>query len=53
MARGDADFRLVVDAALSEMFANGDIERIYRTALPGVEPGTAIRAMFLTSPILP
>lgn len=53
MARGDADFRLVVDTALSNMFASGDVERIYLKALPGVEPGSAIRAMFLTSPILP
>ena len=50
MARGDADFRLVVDAALSGMFFDGTMEQIFTNTLPGVTPGFAIRAMHLLSP---
>ena len=50
LARGDADFRLVVDAALSEMYFDGTMEEIFKTTLPGVTQGVAIQAMYLTSP---
>jgi ABC-type amino acid transport substrate-binding protein len=50
LARGDADFRLAVDAALAQMYFDGTMEEIFKSALPGVTPGTAIRAMYLTSP---
>ena len=53
MARGDSDFRLLVDAVLSEMFASGTMEKIFTTTLPGASPGAAIRAMYLTSPTVP
>lgn len=53
MVRGDTDFRLLVDSALSRMYADGTMSDIFRAALPGVEPGRAIKAMVLTSPILP
>lgn len=50
MARGDADFRLLVDAALSDLYASGKIEEIFSAALPGISPGAALQAMFLISP---
>jgi len=53
MKRGDSDFRLVVDAILSEMFATGVMEQIYAETLPGLTPGVAAKAMYLTSPTQP
>lgn len=53
MARGDADFRLLVDSAISELFENGAMEELFTRALPGAEPGVAIRAMHLMSPTIP
>jgi polar amino acid transport system substrate-binding protein/glutamate/aspartate transport system substrate-binding protein len=53
LAKGDDDFRLAVDASLSEMFRDGTMEQAFRKALPGVEPGAALGAMYLLSPILP
>ncbi len=50
LARGDADFRLAVDAALSRMYFDGTMENIFKTTMPGIAPGAAIRAMYLTSP---
>lgn len=50
LARGDADFRLAVDAALSKMFFDGSMEEIFKSTMPGISPGAAIRAMYLTSP---
>ncbi len=53
MARGDADFRLLVDTVLSEMFLTGDIVEVFKTALPGAKPGVAMEAMGLISPTMP
>nr|WP_239113328.1 amino acid ABC transporter substrate-binding protein [Shimia biformata] len=53
MARGDSDFRLLVDTVLSEMFDGGTIETVFRESMPGVVPGIALQAMFLLSPTLP
>jgi polar amino acid transport system substrate-binding protein/glutamate/aspartate transport system substrate-binding protein len=53
MARGDADFRLLVDSAISDMFADGTMEDLFNRALPGAEPGAAIKAMHLLSPTIP
>ncbi|WP_425044214.1 amino acid ABC transporter substrate-binding protein [Primorskyibacter sp. S87] len=53
LARGDSDFRLMVDTILAELFQSGEVERIFAATLPGVEPGVALKAMFLTSPTLP
>lgn len=52
MARGDADFRLVVDTALSELYANGVMADIFKAALPGATPGIALQAMYLLAPTL-
>ena len=52
MARGDADFRLLVDAALSRMYARGSMQKVFQELLPGVQPGQGLRAMYVIAPIL-
>jgi len=53
MARGDADFRLLVDKAISGLFENGTMDDLFQKALPGAEPGIAIQSMRLLSPTAP
>lgn len=53
LARGDSDFRLLVDTVLAEMFEGGTVETVFRQTMPGVTPGIALQAMFLLSPTLP
>ncbi|MEO1732962.1 MAG: amino acid ABC transporter substrate-binding protein [Pseudomonadota bacterium] len=53
LARGDDDFRLLVDRAISRLYDTGAMERNFREALPGAEPGQAIQALFLIAPTLP
>ena len=53
MARGDSDFRLVVDRGLSQMFRSGSIRKTFEQTVPGATPGFALEAMFLLSPTLP
>ncbi|SDC91654.1 amino acid ABC transporter substrate-binding protein [Ruegeria marina] len=53
LPRGDSDFRLLIDTLLSEMYADGTVGRVFHEALPGVEPGAALKAMFLIAPTLP
>jgi polar amino acid transport system substrate-binding protein/glutamate/aspartate transport system substrate-binding protein len=53
LRRGDNDFRLAVDTALSEMYRNGSMEQAFSKALPGVQPGGALAALFLLAPINP
>lgn len=53
LPRGDSDFRLLIDTLLSEMYADGTIDRVFRETLPGVEPGAALKAMFLLAPTVP
>ncbi|MBU2944976.1 amino acid ABC transporter substrate-binding protein [Shimia thalassica] len=48
--RGDTEFRLVVDSALSELYANGEMLKIFQKAIPGVNPGLAMEAMYLIAP---
>ncbi len=50
MARGDADFRLLVDAALSDLFNSGKMREFFDAAMPGAKPGVALQAMYLLSP---
>ncbi len=52
MARGDADFRLLVDSVIAELFLDGSMGDLYKLAIPGAEPGLAIQAMGLLSPFL-
>lgn len=53
LPRGDADFRLAVDRALSELFADGTMRNIFEKNLPGAHTGLALEAMYLLSPTLP
>lgn len=53
LARGDSDFRLLVDRAISQMFTDGTMEELFQRALPGANPGVAIKAMHLLSPTIP
>ena len=53
MARGDTDFRLAVDAALSELYQDGTMRAIFAEKLPNIEPGLALEAMYLLAPTLP
>jgi len=53
MARGDADFRLLVDSAISDMFEDGTMEDLFQRALPGANPGLGIQAMNIMSPTIP
>lgn len=52
LARGDSDFRLVVDAALSDLYASGQMRAIFEAAVPGAEPGMALQAMYVIAPTL-
>jgi polar amino acid transport system substrate-binding protein/glutamate/aspartate transport system substrate-binding protein len=53
MPRGDSDFRLAVDRAISELYRSGEMMRFFEGALPGATPGMALKSMFLLSPELP
>lgn len=53
LARGDSDFRLVVDTAISEIFTRNIIDKVFEATLPGVKPGLGMQAIAMTSPTLP
>ncbi|MCB1351237.1 MAG: amino acid ABC transporter substrate-binding protein [Rhodobacteraceae bacterium] len=53
LRRGDADFRLVVDRALSQLYASGTMREIFQGAFPGATPGLALKALYLIAPDLP
>ncbi len=50
LPRGDDDFRLAVDRAVSGLFRDGQMEAFFKQALPGASPGLALKALFLISP---
>ncbi|MFO1141055.1 MAG: amino acid ABC transporter substrate-binding protein [Amaricoccus sp.] len=50
LPRGDDDFRLAVDRAISELFRNEQMGQFFNQALPGATAGIALRALFLISP---
>ena len=52
LPRGDDDFRLEVDRALSELYIAGRMQEMLLGALPELEPGLALRALFLIAPDL-
>lgn len=52
LARGDSDFRNVVDKAISKLYANGDMQRVLKEAIPDLTPGFALQAMYLMAPVL-
>ncbi len=53
IARGDDEFRLLVDRILSRMYADGTMEELFKKMLPGIEPGRALQALHLIAPTLP
>ncbi len=53
MPRGDSDFRLAVDRAVSELYATGKMVEFFKTAFPDASPGIALKALFLLGPDLP
>jgi polar amino acid transport system substrate-binding protein/glutamate/aspartate transport system substrate-binding protein len=53
LPRGDADFRLAVDRAISDIFRSGAMAEIFRAAFPGATPGVGLEALFLLGPELP
>jgi polar amino acid transport system substrate-binding protein len=52
MQRGDTAFRLAVDRELSALYREGEMVRIFQTAMPGVEPGVAMQMLFRLAPEL-
>jgi len=50
LQRGDSDLRLAVDRELSALYQNGDMARIFRNAMPGIEPGVALKMLFVLAP---
>ncbi len=53
LPRGDSDFRLAVDRALSELFVSGRMVEIFREAFPGASPGAGLGALYLLGPDMP
>ena len=53
LPRGDSDFRLAVDRAVSELYASGRMAAFFEEAFPGATPGVALRALFLLGPDCP
>ncbi|WP_270725375.1 amino acid ABC transporter substrate-binding protein [Shimia sp. Alg240-R146] len=50
MARGDTDFRLLVDGILSGLYANGTVRETMEKAIPGLVPGPGLTALFMLAP---
>ena len=53
LPRGDADFRLAVDRAVSGLFASGKMAAFFKAAFPGATPGPGLQALALLGPDLP
>lgn len=49
LARGDDDFRLAVDRALSRIYRSGAIVPIFRNAFGNAEPSDVVQALYLIS----
>lgn len=47
LPRGDADFRLLVDGALSRLYRSGEINRLFTASFPGAEPTELIKSLYL------
>ena len=52
LRRGDSDFRLAVDRELSGLYEEGEMARIFREAMPDIEPGVALKMLFRLAPEL-
>jgi polar amino acid transport system substrate-binding protein/glutamate/aspartate transport system substrate-binding protein len=53
LPRGDSDFRLAVDRAISELYSFGRMAGFFKEAFPGATPGLALQALFLLGPDMP
>jgi polar amino acid transport system substrate-binding protein/glutamate/aspartate transport system substrate-binding protein len=53
LRRGDEDFRLAVDRAISELYVSGRMADFFAEAFPGAKPGLGLKALFLLGPDLP
>ena len=53
LPRGDSDFRLAVDRALSGLYRSGAMMQFFQKSFPGASPGIALKSMFLLSPEMP
>jgi polar amino acid transport system substrate-binding protein/glutamate/aspartate transport system substrate-binding protein len=53
LRRGDEDFRLAVDRAISELYVSGRMADFFAEAFPGAQPGLGLKALFLLGPDLP
>jgi polar amino acid transport system substrate-binding protein/glutamate/aspartate transport system substrate-binding protein len=53
LPRGDDDFRLAVDRALSDLYRSGDMVHFFEEAFPGATPGIALKSLFLLGPEMP
>lgn len=47
LPKGDEAFRAAVDRALSSMFRDGTMPRLFANAFPGAQPGLALEAMWI------
>ncbi|MEM0948642.1 MAG: amino acid ABC transporter substrate-binding protein [Pseudomonadota bacterium] len=46
LARGDAEFRLAVDRAISRLYISGGMREIFDRAFPGTTPGRGMEALY-------
>ncbi len=52
IARGDTEFRLLIDEILSDFYGQGYIQSLFPNFLPGIEPGDAMKAMYMLAPTM-
>jgi len=53
LQKGDGDFRLAVDTAISTLYRDGRMKGYFEESFPGATPGLALRALFLLGPDMP
>ncbi len=53
LPRGDDDFRLAVDTALSGLYHSGRMAEIFKYNMPGARPSPALSALFALAPDRP
>lgn len=53
LPRGDSDFRLAVDSAISGLFRLGRMGEFFEESFPGATPGLGLRALFMLGPEMP
>lgn len=53
LPRGDADFRLAVDRAVSGLFTDGKMQAFFAETFRGARPGIGLQALYLLGPDQP